>query len=164
MPSSWTPPTPTVQWELPVQWTCIYRFVYRSLNQSKHMAPVSLLFPLLLLLQDCLICSGQILVVSQHIEILTDKFPPSKSDDSRCSICLLSRLLVTPPFLLHCLFHRLLLSCKCLNPDRHCLGVVMTTIWRSLSVANCCTDMFFMLPCDSISSKHLCSASLSQTS
>lgn len=110
----------------------------------------------LLLLQDCLICSGQILVVLQQIEILTDKFPPSKSDDSLCSICLLSHLLVTPPFRLHFVFYRLLLSCKCLNPDRHCLGVVMTTIWRSLSVANCCTDIFFMPPRDS----HLFEASL----
>ncbi len=49
------------------------------------------------------------------------------------------------------------LSCNRLNPDRHCPSVVMTTIWRSLSVANCGTDIyFFTLLCVS----SLCRASL----
>lgn len=50
---------------------------------------------------------------------------------------------VTPPLRLYFLSRRLLLSCNCLNPDWHCPSVVMTTIWRTLSVADCCTDIFF---------------------
>lgn len=61
-----------------------------------------------------------------------------------------------PPLLLYFLCHRRLLSCSRLNPDRHCLSVVMATIRRSLSTANCCRGIYFSW-CDS----SLCKASLS---
>lgn len=60
----------------------------------------------------------------------------------------------TPPFLLYFLHRRLLSSCNRLNPDRHCPGVVMTTIWRSFGAANCCTDIL-------LCGWSLCSASMS---
>lgn len=62
-----------------------------------------------------------------------------------CSICFLSSVASTTPPLLFCfLYRRLLFASNSLNPDRHCPSVVMTTIWRSLTVAQ---DMFFMLLC-----------------
>lgn len=51
--------------------------------------------------------------------------------------------------------------CKHLNHDRHCLSVVMTTIWRSLSVANCPADLLFS--CCQVSPLHCCSLSMCLT-
>lgn len=48
------------------------------------------------------------------------------------------------PLLVHLLCHRRLLSCNCLIPDWHCHHVVMTTMQRGLSVANCCTVAFVL--------------------
>lgn len=93
--------------------------------------------------------STQIPVILQWIQTLAQKFlwTNPMTPLSQLHLSPLLSASATPPLLLYFLYHRLLLSWYCLNPDRHCLSVVMTTIWRSLSVGKCCTDVFFTLLC-----------------
>lgn len=89
---------------------------------------------------------------------LADPFPPNKCDDSSLWAPSVSslRLLLSYSISSTVAF---CLSCTRLNPDRHCPSVVMATIWRlSLSVANRCTDIFFVPLYVSLSVWSLCAA------